>query len=1063
VGNISDVNTDKPVQNLMGLARRHGPIFQLDLPGRTLVVVSGFDLVDELCDEKRFDKLVWTPLRNVRAFTGDGLFTSWTREPNWRKAHNILLPTFSSQAMKGYHHMMADIAAQLADKWARLNPDDEIDVSADMTRLALDTIGLCGFDYRFNSFYRDEPHPFIVSMVRALGESLQQMHRLPGQDRLMPRTRRQFQGDIAAMNHLVDTLIAERKASGVDLAAKKDLLGYMLAGVDRGTGERLDDVNIRHQIITFLIAGHETTSGLLSFALYFLLKNPTALQRAYEEVDRVLAGDPTALPTHEQVHRLTYVAHILDETLRLWPTAPAFALYPYEPTVIGGTYAVDPSHHLVALIPMLHRDPAVWGPDAEAFNPDRFDREARRDRPANAYKPFGNGQRACIGRQFARQEATLVLGMLLRRFELVDYTNYHLKIKETLTLKPDNFYIKVRPRAGRALAVPAPRPAREEMRPAPVGPEPRPAPTGPKTRHNTPLLVLYGSNLGTAEGIAEDIAADGKARGLPTTVAPLDDYAGKLPARGAVVVVTSSYNGTPPDNAVRFRDWLCDAALPADALRGVSYTIFGCGSRDWAATYQAVPTLIDEQLEAHGARRVYERGEGDACDDADGQFRAWHGPLWGMLAEALSIPVGEPEITVARHRYEVEVVGAEGAAPAADGYGARPLAVRANRELHQTGGLSPSERSARHVELILAEGMGYNTGDHLGVLPRNGEALVRRAMARFAFADDARVRVRDNTGGRTGLPVDRAIAVRELLSDYVELQDTAARAPIAAMVEYTDCPPEKAWLRALVDDDARYRDEIMATHTSLLDLLERFESCALPFYRYLEFVPPLRPRYYSISSSPLVDPYSCSLTVAVIDAPARGGHGRYNGVCSSYLARQPEGSVVYGFVHRPGTPFHPPADARTPMIMVGAGTGLAPFRGFLQERALLEARGREVGPALLFFGCRHPRQDFIYQDELEAFAARGIVSLSCAFSRLDGQKAYVQHELAARRDEVWPLLEEGAVVYVCGDAARMAPDVTRAFIEIYPGKTGAGEPEARSWLDEMAAAGRYVVDVWPSS
>ncbi|MGZ3715943.1 MAG: cytochrome P450, partial [Ktedonobacterales bacterium] len=242
LGNLLDLDAGSPIQDIMTLARQHGPIFQLELPGRKMVVVSGHDIVDELSDERRFDKLVWSPLRNVRSFAGDGLFTSQTQEPNWHKAHNILLPNFSTQAMKGYMPAMVDIAVQLAQKWERLNPDDEIDVPADMTRLTLDTIGLCGFNYRFNSFYREEPHPFIVAMVRALGESLEQLHRLPGQTRLMVRTRRQFEEDVSTMNTLVDTLIHERRAAG-DNAAKKDLLGYMLAGVDKQSGERLDDIN----------------------------------------------------------------------------------------------------------------------------------------------------------------------------------------------------------------------------------------------------------------------------------------------------------------------------------------------------------------------------------------------------------------------------------------------------------------------------------------------------------------------------------------------------------------------------------------------------------------------------------------------------------------------------------------------------------------------------------------------------------------------------------------------------------------------------------------------------
>ncbi|HEV2654456.1 MAG TPA: cytochrome P450 [Ktedonobacteraceae bacterium] len=536
VGNLLDIDATLPVRSFMKLAQEYGPIVQLNLPGRQLVLVSGFELVNELSDERRFDKKVWSPLRKVRTFAGDGLFTAETQEPNWHKAHSILLPNFSMKAMQGYFPMMLDISQQLTEKWARMNSDDEIDVPGDMTRLTLDTIGLCGFDYRFNSFYRQDMHPFVRSMVSALGESMDSLQRLPLQNKLLVRKQHQMQSDIEFMNSMVDRIIQERRRSPGQ-HTKNDLLQHMLDGADRQTGEKLDDTNIRYQIITFLIAGHETTSGLLSFALYYLLHHPEVLEKAYEEVDRVLGPDPTVAPTFAQVNRLKYVGQILKETLRLWPTAPLFAVYPYEnETVIGGKYKVTKNQDIAVLIPMLHRDKSIWGENAEEFDPERFTVEAEQSRPANAYKPFGNGQRACIGRQFALQEATLVLGMLLQHFNLVDSARYQLKIKQTLTLKPDGFTMRVKERTD------AERhyfPARETKSVELAAEEVvRPVVA---TQHATPLLVLFGSNLGTSEDIAHRIGEDGKARGFNTTVAPLDDYTNRLPKEGALVVVTASY------------------------------------------------------------------------------------------------------------------------------------------------------------------------------------------------------------------------------------------------------------------------------------------------------------------------------------------------------------------------------------------------------------------------------------------------------------------------------------------------------------------------------------------
>ncbi len=1062
-GNLRDMDRELPIRGLMRLADQYGPIYRVARPdGRSSLIVSSYELVNEVCDERRFDKLVWQPLLNVRPFTGDGLFTARTDEPNWHRAHNILLPNFGMRAMQGYMPMMIDIAEQLMQKWSRLNPDETVDVPADMTRLTLDTIGLCGFDYRFNSFYREEAHPFVGAMVGALGEAMEKGQRLPFQERLMVRNHRRFAENVALMNGIADKLIQERKADPEALATKQDLLNHMLVGIDKRSGESLDDLNIRYQLITFLIAGHETTSGLLSFSLYYLLKNPDALQKGRAEVDRILGDDPRVAPTYAQVNRLTYVQQILKEALRLWPTAPAFALHPYEATTLAGRYPITKDDVVVVLIPQLHRDPAIWGDDAEAFRPERFAPEVESQRPINAYKPFGNGQRACIGRQFALQEAALVLGMILQRFELIDQADYRLAIKQTLTLKPHDFTMRVRPRRRDLGAM-----AILERIPAPAAPVPVAAvPVTNVPQHGTPLLVLHGSNLGTAEGIAEQIAADGRARGFAVTVGGLDDYAGRLPREGATVIVSASYNGTPPDNAGKFCAWLRDDATPADAYAGVRYAVFGCGDHNWATTYQAIPTLIDAALAAHGAERLLSRGEGDAADDFDGQFRGWYDGFWDGLGAAFGLALGGQAAVPANGAvYAVEMIGAGAANPFIATYGAQPLRVVANREL-----LTPpaeESRSTRHVAVALPAEMTYRVGDHLGVLPRNAPETVVRVLRRFGLDDEARIVIRRVAPGRSALPLDRPVAVREVLRDYVELQEVATRAQLAILAAHTECPPHRMQLLALGGDDdasrARYRAEIFAPHVSALDLLERYAACELPFERFLAMLPPLKPRYYSISSSPRTDVGVATLTVAVVDAPARSGQGTYRGTASNYLREQSTGATIYGFIHAPNLPFTLPADPQTPIIMVGPGTGVAPFRGFLEERAAQAATGEAVGPALLFFGSRDPGQDFLYEAELREWSARGLTGLVTAFSRVAGQpRTYVQDAIAAHADEVWALLERGATVYVCGEASRMAPAVRAAFGAIYQRQTGADEAQAEAWLNGLAAAGRYLADVWAS-
>ena len=1064
LGNLLSLSATSPVQDMMKLAREFGPIYRLEMRGRVVVIVSDHQYVQELSDESRFDKSVRGALKLVRRFSGDGLFTAKTDEPNWSKAHNILLPNFGQRAMQGYHPMMLDIAAQMMLKWERLNADDEIDVTRDMTSLTVDTIGLCGFDYRFNSFYHDGDHPFVNAMSSALSITMDELRDMPMENLIRSERDREFKDDARQMNEIVDQIIKDRRASGEDLAEKKDLLSYMLSGVDKKSGTRLDDLNIRYQVITFLIAGHETTSGLLSFATYALLNNPEVLARAYYEVDRVLGADLAVQPTYAQVNRLTYITQILKETLRLWPTAPAYSVYPLADEIIGGKYKVKRHHQLTVLLPMLHRDPAIWGDDPEAFNPDHFTHEKESTRPASAYKPFGNGQRACIGRQFALQEATLVLGMILQRFKLIDHNRYQLKIKESLTMKPDGFKIKLRLRTNEE---------RKDFGQVPVvnnqlAITDRPPTTDhrPRTKHETPLLVLYGSNMGTAEELARRMAQDGEDNGFAAKVAPLDDYAGRLPKAGLVVITSASYNGLPPDNAVQFCEWLRSEELTADSLAGVKYAVFGCGNRDWAATFQAVPRFLDQRLSELGAKRIYALGEGDAREDFDGLFQKWYQPARVAVAQEFAItPLTDG---AAKPLYKIEIVTGQQMSPFVDSFNAKPMTVLVNRELHNKDGAHASDRSTRHLEFTLPAGVTYRAGDHLGVIPHNQENLVKRVAARFGFERDTYIRLRKNSQRKTFLPADQTISVYRLLSDYVELQDVATRTQLNTLIQYTECPPEKIKLMALAGEDEisaeRYRADVLTPRKSLLDLLEEFPACELPFEVYLELLPPLRPRYYSISSSQLADEKICSITVAVIESTARSGRGIFAGVCTNYLSQQEKDSVIYAFVKDTKSAFRLPDDPLTPIIMIGPGTGLAPFRGFLQERAALKKNGTAIGESLLFFGCRHPEQDFIYEDELKQFEEQGIIKLMTSFSRVTAQnKCYVQDEIYTRRAEVWELIQAGAGIYVCGDASRMAPDVRRTFAAIYSEKTGATNVEAEQWLNNLTAQNRYLVDVWAAS
>ncbi|CRZ15737.1 cytochrome P450 [Mycolicibacterium neworleansense] len=436
LGDVLALQPDSSMQNAMGMAEL-GPICEFRFLGARYVVAAGADAVTDLNDETRFCKHVGPDIEALRIVGGDGLFTAYNDEPNWHKAHQLLTPAFSQAAMRRYHGVMFDVADELTDRWDRqADAVDTVDVSADTTRVTLETIGRCAAGYSFRCFQDDVLHPFVAHMVSAL----------LGADRLgvlretfLPaftyrRYERRVRSDAKYLHDLADDIVAARRTQ--PSGDHDDLLQIMLES-------DLDAANIRYQLINFLIAGHETTSGALSFALYFLSQHPEVFARARDEIDEVWGDEPR--PGFEKIAKLRYVRRVLDESLRLQPTVPAYYRAAREDTVLAGIHPMRKGDWALALTSTLHRDPR-WGPDPEAFDPDRFAPEQVRARPGGLYKPFGTGERSCIGRQFALHEAVLMLAVLIRRYDLTADPDYTLQVQERLTMMPSGFRLALRRR-----------------------------------------------------------------------------------------------------------------------------------------------------------------------------------------------------------------------------------------------------------------------------------------------------------------------------------------------------------------------------------------------------------------------------------------------------------------------------------------------------------------------------------------------------------------------------------------------------------------------------------------
>jgi cytochrome P450/NADPH-cytochrome P450 reductase len=1042
----------------MSEARNLGPIFRLRVFSNSMVFVSGPDLVAELSSPERFVKSVHADLVRLRDIGGDGLFTAFNEEPNWRKAHDILMPAFSLDAMRGYHSKMVTAARSLMASWDKhAVANSSADVPGDMTRLTFDTIGMCGFGYDFGSFEKSDPHPFVASMIRALDHA-QASNELPEIiNRLKTRSNERYSADIDSMKDLIRTIVERRRSEAPERT--DDLLGRMLNTVDQVTGEPLDDENIRHQVMTFLIAGHETTGGALSFALHYLAKNPAVLERAQREVDSLWGVDDDVDPSYEDIGKLSYVRQVLNEALRLWPTAPGYAVSPLEDTVVGRKYAFHTDEAMSILIPALHRVPE-WGDSVDAFDPERFSPERVAERPVHLYKPFGNGERACIGRQFALHEATLVLGMLIHRFRLDDRANYQLRIGMTLTIKPEGltlFPVRRRP-SDRRQHVERRSETMSSTTTATQSVRTRARPRGNDGGYRT-VVVAHGSNLGTSSGIAGDLAATATDLGFESNVAPLDDIIDTLTPGSLLVVVASSYNGRPTDNAARFVQWV--EKLEPGSLTGIDFAVLGVGDRNWAATYQQIPTLIDSRLRFAGANRILDRGEADVAGDFAGSVGRWAGELWDTV------------VPDAAHDNHEDGNDSDASGPAlvlerVDESPGTGTELARHYRLDAVTVLESSEmvdmdhewsRSKRLIRLSLPLGITYRTGDRLAVLPRNPEHTIERVGVRFGLDLDSPFRIRSVRRIGRHLPQGRATTAREILRDYVELQDSAGQDDVRILAEHCSCPPERAPLNELAElRPEEFSSRVTQTGISVLDLLERYQSIELPFPVFLERMPNLRMRQYSISSSAETDPGTVDLMVSLLDAPHRSNSSRtrYRGTASHWLSSLRVEDTIYAKVVPCSDSFRLSVD--DPAVLVSAGTGLAPFRGMVQDRA----HARSTAPLLNYFGCDHPDVDYLHREELEKAEAQGVVSMRPTFA-LDpiGGHRFVQDRMVAENAEIWAILEAGGHIRVCGDGARVGVGVDSALAEIFRLRSGNDdEAAARAWVDELRTSGRYVSDVW---
>lgn len=571
-----------------------------------------------------------------------------------------------------------------------------------------------------------------------------------------------------------------------------------------------------------------------------------------------------------------------------------------------------------------------------------------------------------------------------------------------------------------------------------------------------PLTILYGSNSGTCEAFAQTLSADARSHGFTASkIDTLDSAKNALPSEEPVVIITASYEGEPCDNAAHFFDWLQNT----DQKNQCRYAVFASGHSDWQKTFHQVPKTIDRLLDEGGGQRLCEMGSANAANgDMMSEFQAWEDEsLWPALQkqfggegdeQAEAVPFGQ--------NLTIEVFNKRASHLRSDVSEAKVVATKTLT--------SPGVGEKRHIELQLPSEMRYRAGDYLAILPLNPPETVHRVLKRFSLPWDAMLKISSRTGGST-LPTEHPVSAHDLFSAYLELAQPATKRNMAMLLSAAAQDPQTT--AALSRLNANFIAEITDKRISLLDLLEQHPNLPLPLNAFIASLISMRVRQYSISSSPMSNPSHLTLTYAVLDAPSLSGERRHIGVASNYMSSLQPGDIVHVSTRPSHASYHLPADPENvPVVMIAAGAGIAPFRGFIQERAAQIGSGRKLAPAHLYFGCRDPDKDDLYREELDFWEKIGAVVTHRSFSHRpemsEGHK-HIGSVLLAQKEELMELWDQGARVYVCGSKGlgESAKDACLAIAKEKAKRCGKDDSDARldAWFQRIKNE-RYSTDVF---
>lgn len=595
------------------------------------------------------------------------------------------------------------------------------------------------------------------------------------------------------------------------------------------------------------------------------------------------------------------------------------------------------------------------------------------------------------------------------------------------------------------------------------------------------MIVFYGSQTGTAEEFAGRMAKEGIRYKMKGMVADPEECRMEelvdlktIDNPLAVFCLATYGEGDPTDNCMDFYEW-----IQGDVdLAGLNYAVFGLGNKTYEH-YNKVAIYVDKRLEELGATRVFELGLGDDDANIEDDFITWKDRFWPAACDYFGIESTGEEVLIRQYRlleqpetpkdriYTGEITrlhSLENQRRPFDAKNPFLASIKVNRELHKGG-----DRSCMHLEFdIDGSRMRYDAGDHLAMYPTNNKELVDKLGA-LCNSDLDTVFSLLNTDLESSKkhPFPCPTTYRTALTHYLEIAALPRTHILKELAEYCTDEKDKEFLKFISsvspEGKAKYQSWIQTDCRNIVHILEDIETCRPPIDHICELLPRLQPRYYSISSSPILHPNTVHVTAVLVKY--KTPTGRINkGVATTLLAEQipKEGEPlprVPIFIRK--SQFRLPTKTETPIIMIGPGTGLAPFRGFMQDRDHRKSNGETVGDTIMYFGCRNRAEDYIYEEELEDYVSKNSITLRLAFSRDQGEKVYVTHLLQKDADLVWKVIGENkGHVYICGDAKNMANDVRNILLNIIKTKGNLNDNDAQQYLKKMEAQKRYSADVW---